>query len=137
MSCTVAGGQLKSPGVLTGKELHSREQFGLPSETKETEAMGTQGDEINLLQKHQHFLPSQQLPCKRRDHSLEKANPSGTQGETGTVTHLALQPSCQHQCRFPLHLCCVDAAGSAGKAPVCSCHQCVLSSIHRGNLTWC
>lgn len=57
-----------------------------------------------MLLEHQHFLPSQQLPCKCREHSLETPNPSGTQGETGTAANLALQPSCQHQCRFPLYL---------------------------------
>ena len=58
-SCTVAEGQLKSPGC-TARERASqqRAEFGLTSATKETEAMETPGDEINLLQKHQHFPPS-------------------------------------------------------------------------------
>lgn len=58
-SCTVGEGQLKSPGC-AARERNSqqRAEFGLTSPTKETEAMETPGDEINLLQERQHFPPS-------------------------------------------------------------------------------
>lgn len=58
-SCTVAEGQLKSPGCAARERAsQQRAEFSLTSATKETEAMETPRDEINLPQEHQHFLPS-------------------------------------------------------------------------------
>lgn len=58
-SCTMAEGQLKSPGCAARERASQRRAFSLTSETKETEATETPGDGINLLQEHQHFPPSQ------------------------------------------------------------------------------
>lgn len=55
-SCTVAEGQLKSPGCASRETaLQHRAELGLTSTTKETEAMETPRGEINLLQERQHF----------------------------------------------------------------------------------